>query len=362
MVLRETYRAAKKLQFRFFSSCSSGGHNVTALTNHSLLDYPLPSFVELLQYCSDHGVPLSVNDETHATYNMKQHIATRLSPKHLNATPKVILNSPLPSKLTAQYRSHSLESLPSQLPAKLSGHAAIIHDYLTNLISALYNDLSKRFYDPKSGGENITEGEHAKQAAKIAIQLGLPLDDVLAMLFHDISRCTVDSVAHSNQYHSLESHIVITPLGLRLPFAKFHTFAKFLLQSSQKYSNDLLSPFSQQSMGIQKSYLAQHLRELQQQQHLHEFLYTIMLMRLIDDQSKLPMSHLNLPDDEELLPRWLIEGMCVQQMQHHTTRLVEDPDSAEPNCCVFIEQITAAQDLLGRVPSTVDTHRVQLSS
>lgn len=170
-------------------------------------------------------------------------------------------------------------------------------EYIPMLFRVMKNEYSKRNYElALEDRENVSEGEHGKQAEKISRELGMPCSYVVQQRFHDISRCTHENVAYCNKHHHDESHRIILPLlprkyGFNPSYSRIHTFGKYLLtECCDPYREELMSPLSSQSLMVQKKQFSEilvFLRQLNPEDALRHCLEW-MLGRLIDDSSKVP--------------------------------------------------------------------------
>ncbi|KTC87277.1 hypothetical protein [Legionella drozanskii] len=175
-----------------------------------------------------------------------------------------------------------------------------INCYIDLLYDVLNNNLAQKPYEKTEDQENVTELQHALQAARISFILQMSLSDILALLFHDIARPSVNDAEHGHENHCKEGSTILDPLGLDIDYSGYHAFAKYLLYTFCPPYHGLISQTSVYTLGFQdKDWSAQiaGLNELDSLS-LAKSLFKIMLMRLIDDMSKVPESQLKNSYDE----------------------------------------------------------------
>lgn len=221
--------------------------------------------------------------------------------------------------------------------------------YLDLISDVLNNQLAHRLYEagvPEH--ENVTERQHAFQAAKIGMLLGFSDSEVLAMSLHDIARPTVHDETHGHQHHCQEGDDILKPLGLAIDYSYLHAFAKFLLNEFCAPYQALISPVSQTSLVVQKTKFKEQAQRLLKlpPEALAKTLLQIMLMRLIDDMSKVP-ADLGFIGDEHLIEAKLKILLAIQ-MERHLLRLTLSNENKEIVFNTFKHQLDQAIHLLAR--------------
>lgn len=230
----------------------------------------------------------------------------------------------------------------SALKPKISFYLDVIHDVLNN-------QLAQRMYEagvPEH--ENVSERQHALQAAKIASLLKLSNAEILALGFHDIARMTHDNESHGHANHGKEGDDITQPLGFSVDYSYLHTFAKQLLFEFCPPYKELISPVSAESLKIQtEKFVEQAMRlEVMPAEALMKCLCQIMLMRLIDDMSKVPDS-LALDTSKEALDKTL-QRLLPTQMEINLRKLALQADNETEMLEQFEQKLDVALALLTR--------------
>jgi len=223
-----------------------------------------------------------------------------------------------------------------------------INCYIDMLIDVLNNKLAKKPYENINDLENVTERQHALQAGKIALLIGLPLNDVIALLLHDIARPSINDPTHGHANHCFEGSTILKPFGLSTDYAGLHAFAKYLLFHCCPDYKDLISHTSRYTLAIQSKNMASQIESLNNldASALAPVLYKIMLMRLIDDMSKVPDCELQkIAGNQQIenLDDVMIKKMLSQQIMTHMENL-----SGEKQMNQFKEELEDALRLLLR--------------
>ncbi|KTC70237.1 hypothetical protein Lbir_1820 [Legionella birminghamensis] len=203
-----------------------------------------------------------------------------LNEQMLKATPVELLCSPLTS----------LEVLTAEcsLPSEFTELSPNIECYIEIINDVLQNRLAQKPYDNPSDQENVTEQEHALQAGKLGLLLFGCLEDVLGLLLHDIARPSINDPVHGHSKHCQEGSKILAPLGLKIDYAGHHAFAKYLLNLCCPSYKKLISDTSIFTLNIQEKGLAEEIKDLSSLDStaLARVFYQLMLMRIIDDSSK----------------------------------------------------------------------------
>jgi predicted HD phosphohydrolase len=282
----------------------------------------MPSYPIILAQLQEQGLFL---DKQPTDYTIQQFLETHLK-TNLDQSSFQLLMKPLPEQQSDKTRLALAVEYPKELP-----HAGLrpkIDCYIDVLCDVLSNQLAQKPYEQLSDRENVTEREHGLQAGKIAYLLGMDLDDVLALLFHDIARPSVNDPKYADVHHAREGGIILLPLGLSIDYSSSHAFAKYILHAFSPAYRELLSATSLRTLSLQAKDLSGQLGELNalNDSQLADAIYKIVLMRVIDDQSKAPTAELtqrlqgNKPDyftDEG------IKKMLHTQMAMHLARLTK---------------------------------------
>ncbi len=235
-----------------------------------------------------------------------------------------------------------------------------IDAYIAILLDVFNNQLALQPYEQLCDQENVTEREHGLQCAKICIELGMPLSDVLAMLLHDIARPSIPDPKYGHAFHSQEGSDILAPLdltlsfwGLPIDYSRFHTAAKYLLFTHCTPYQKLISDTSRISLiQYQMDQINTQLRGLEglKSADLAYILYKLMFMRNIDDSGKVPTHEIQKKLGGEK-PQYFddptIERMLKHQMNVHLQKL-----SLDKECSVrmkrFEDDIDKALTLLSR--------------
>jgi len=240
-------------------------------------------------------------------------------------------------------------------PEEFSSYALFsrVDCYIDVLCDVLCNQLAQKPYEKLSDRENVTEQEHGLQAGKIAYLLGMSLDDILALLFHDIARPSVDDPKYADVHHATEGGIILSPLGLSIDYSSSHAFAKYILHTFSPSYRELISSTSLRTLTVQAKDWSAQLDALNRLdgKKLAVATFKIALMRAIDDQSKGPTLELtkrlegNKPDyfsDE------LIHAMLHKQMAKHLTQLIKTSVNRDETITLFEAKLDTAISLLLR--------------
>jgi predicted HD phosphohydrolase len=324
---------------RFFATVP---HNLTALSNSSLQMYldRIPPIAQILERL----IPgYLCENEFIKDYTIYDFLRERqyLANPFLMATPASMMQTDLP--LTDDTRPTLLDCPDNMLPLRDK-----IQSYIHMIIDVLNNELADRMYEaglPEQ--ENVSERQHALQAGKIAILLRMLDGEVLEMILHDIARSTVDDAGHGHQHHCKEGDDIVAPLGLPTDYAWHHALAKHLLFEFCEPYQQLISQVSVLSLQVQKNKFAEQAKRLNMlsDEELGMKIYQLMLMRLIDDVSKVPDLLLtekpNYLDDERLQNR-LTKQMNLQ------LRLLNARDDFEVAIGVFEKKLNLAIEHMQR--------------
>lgn len=328
------------MQDRSASSTSHGlyasaSQSIAALQAFSLKAYikKITPFSVILANLQEKGLFTSISS---IDYTMEDYLKHYFKEQNafLSIPPVYLIAQPLP---LCEKEGQDAVLTEEWLPL-----SELITCYLSLLLDVLNNKLAQKPYEKVRDQENVTEQVHALQAAKIALLLGMNLSDVLALLFHDIARPSVDDPLHGHSNHCQEGSIILSPLGLDIDYSGYHAVAKFLLSQSCSRYEYLISDVSKYTLNIQKNSFvkeAQGLNHLSPQ-GLATYLFQIMFMRLIDDMSKVPELELRkiLKDKEtEYLSNETISAMLEKQMALHLQREMEK----SKNKTEIIEEIKA---------------------
>ena len=260
----------------------------------------MPSFDVILSSLQAKGLFLDkkANGETINTFLQKY---PNLVGANLQCSPVELLAQPLLAAKTPIDIASDEETYPepfNDLKEEIDCYIAMLVDVLNNL-------LAQQPYDLERDKENVTEKEHALQAGKMALLLGMPIEDVLALLFHDIARPSIKDPKYGHEHHAKEGSEILSPLRLLskdvqqpLPtdYAGQHAFAKYLLYTLCPPYQQLISETSKYTLGIQSADFAAQLGALPSldSAELACEIYKIMFMRLIDDMSKVPTSEIRM--------------------------------------------------------------------
>ncbi len=266
--------------------------------------------------------------------------AMSLPPTQLLATPFALA-----------HREHAMDALIEleALPPVYQVLNEEITAYIALIIDVLNNDLAQKPYEQINDRENVTEKEHALQAGKLAYMFGLRLDDILAMLFHDIARPSIDDSSHGHINHANEGSSILAPLGLGLGFCASHGFAKYLLMQFCPPYKKLISKASKHSLGLQTKHLDEETTTLKEMDPLSlaHNCYKLVFFRILDDMSKASKSILEIylaGAEIEYFSNDLIKKMLIKQFCTRLKKLPNTPSAIQEikNC------LSTAISLLGR--------------
>lgn len=211
------------------------------------------------------------------------------------------------------------------IPTEFASLSTEIECYIDLIMDVLSNQLSQKPYENRCDKENVTEKEHALQACKISLLLGMPMTDVLALLLHDIARPSINDPTYGHIKHSQEGSIILAPLGLPTDYAGYHTLAKYLLSLFCPPYKKLISGTSRYSLEFQKEQASAQLAHFKYDApEIRSFFFKIMFMRLIDDMSKVPSMDLKslVGEDKVYLDDANIGEMIKQQMKFYLNHLL----------------------------------------
>lgn len=313
--------------------------NLFALKKATLMHYcqHIAPFEKIIKTLQENGLFDSVST---VDYSINDFFTEFMQPptNHLRMLLPELLAKPLP-----EFSSTTMP-IPADFPEALQKK---IEYYIALIVDVLSNQLAQKPYEQRCDQENVTERQHALQAGKICLLIGLPLDETIAMLLHDIARPSIDNAAHGHIHHCTEGSTILKPLGLSIDYAGLHAFAKYLLFNFCPDYKTLISTTSHYSLKIQSANLAQQIESLKglSSNELAKILYKIMFMRLIDDMSKVPEQLLqNLCDGEvKYFDNATIKTMLHKQIYSEIARLSADP--------IFETNLDQAMELLLRAKS-----------
>ncbi len=300
----------------------------------------MPSFAVMLNELNKESIFLGKECISYTMEDfLKAYFKDSRSP--LEEAPITLLTKPL--KLV----DIASELSPTLCPKPFLKLVPTINLYIEMICDVLNNELAQKPYEKLADREYVTEKVHALQAGKISHHLTMAEDDVLALLFHDIARPSINDPEHGHSKHAQEGSIILAPLGLNTDYAGHHTFAKFLLFSFCPDYKALISTTSKHTLKIQCKDLSSQLSELNSltSPELAFELYKIMFMRLIDDMSKIPFSSaLSEKEAPEYFNNEHIKSMLHQQIYLYLYTIVDDSASL----FAFEKKLTSALSLLQR--------------
>lgn len=300
-------------------------------------------------------IPYSMCDFLKAYFSDASPYA-RLSPMHL-------LAKPLPHSDFFQPLAET-----DTVPALFTSLSKPIHSYMAVLGEILNNQLAQRPYENLRDQENVTEQEHALQAGKIALLLGMQSSDVLALLFHDVARIpTADNALHGHSNHCEEGSTILSPLGLTVDYSGQHAFAKYLLYAFCPEYKALISPVSTFSLSIQEKKLQQSCLALQNMdaKQLANFMFQIMFMRLIDDMSKVPELELRKllgGEKTDYFTSDMIQTLVKNQLFSTLKNLAENSNNAEETVRDMEAKLEAALSLMLKAPDLYDKYKDRIGT
>ncbi len=312
---------------RFFSHSA---HNLTHLTADTLNSFtsqvaPFPNILKKLQEMT------YFQDKTPVDYNFSNFLGSKIYESHyLGCSATQLLGKSLPHSDIAIPDEAVVNRVLTQVPPSFQPLVPKMEFYIHALCDVYQNELAKRNYEAGvPDQENVSEREHALQAGKISCVLGLSEDVMLALHFHDVARPTQADSEYGHVNHHDEGNRILSPLKLTVDYAWYHAFAKFLLKEFCPPYQRLMSPVSQYSLTKQAaSFQAQvdKLSTLKSSNQLASTLYKIMLMRLIDDMSKVPRAELEKDGKKieyvedhvikQILARRVLQYCSVQMRQN----------------------------------------------
>ena len=305
----------------------------------------MPFFPDMLSELNKEGLFLG---KEYCSYKMEDFLKTYFkdSKSALEETPLSLLTKPLKQPPIASELSFALCPKPflKLLPP--------ISLYIEMICDVLNNELAQKPYEKLADREYVTEKVHALQAGKISYHLNMTAEDVLALLFHDIARPSINDPEHGHSKHAQEGSTILAPLGLSTDYAGHHTFAKFLLFKFCPQYKHLISATSQHTLKIQSKDLGSQLGELNEftSPKLAFELYKIMFMRLmVDDMSKIPFSsELSVEEAPEYFNNERIKTMLNQQITTHLLSMLNHSTSLPETIFAFERKLTSAISLLQR--------------
>lgn len=254
---------------------SKSFHNLSAFKRP--LNYFLDFFPKPTQLLKRRGIPETSSNLT--IHNVLHEM--KVDQSKLKLSPQILVNEVIP------HRPFPLHTL--NIPSHLSLLQKQTDDYIYHLLAVMKNELSTKNYEEHlPDEENVSERDHANQAAKIGLMLGLSSELQLVLYTHDQSRltCLPD---YGHEHHTEETHKLIKPLGI-FNYTEYHAFAKFLLHELCSPYQMLISQVSKTSLSRQQNHFAAKWENLNKMpaDDFVRFCYQIMLLRLIDDSSKVP--------------------------------------------------------------------------
>jgi predicted HD phosphohydrolase len=282
--------------------------------------------------------------------------------KEMNVNSNLQLTAPHLLNMPIKHHHENLKDLNLIFPDKLNKISHKLTDYSTMLLNVMGNKFSQRDYElDLSEKENISERRHADQATKIGLQLGLSDDLLLALFFHDVGRVTHSSVSYGHKHHAYEGSLILKPLSL-FNYTGYHAFAKFLLNKFCASYEELISPLSKKSLAIQevdfsqiKIMLAKVEPEL-----LLRFCYKIMILRLIDDLSKIPDELLNsMTPDERYLTHDEIKSLIIKKLTTECQCLV---NTKSEDYQLYENDLDVALSLLHRADQYLQSENIATKS
>ncbi|KTD39171.1 hypothetical protein Lnau_0240 [Legionella nautarum] len=349
----------------FFTPISQNLLVLEKVTLQSFID-EIPGFIEMLVKLQEKGF---FKDKELKEYTMLEFIAELFgkNPPAMDiaaaqflvqklADAKISLTSLTEIEESDEKERHETTETELLTPKQLGLFAPLtteINCYIHLLYDVLDNDLAQKPYEKTKDQENVTEKQHALQAAKISFMLQMSLADILALLFHDIARPSVNDADHGHENHCKEGSTILAPLGLDIDYSGYHAFAKYLLFTYCPPYLGLISQTSVHTLGFQgKDWSAQiaGLNELDSAD-LAKALFKIMLMRLIDDMSKVPESQLKNPYDEsppEYFDEAQIKKMLRKQILTQLNKLTMQSSNSETTIQEIKAKLAAATLLLLR--------------
>ena len=171
-------------------------------------------------------------------------------------------------------------------------------------ISAVFNVCGKQ---RGAIGEAVSQAEHARQAAFLALQFNEPPTLVIATLFHDVGHLIPfglnmmgpDGKDLGNLFHEYDGaellHSFGYPLAVTEP-VRMHVLAKRYVISQEKENIDKLSAASRASFEQQGGVMSQELMDHFEQ---HQYFNEAMKLRNYEDQAKNVDITYKLPDIHE---------------------------------------------------------------
>lgn len=311
----------------------------------------IPAYSTILAKLQEQGLFL---DKKSSDYTIQQFVEKHFhqSKSALSCSSFQLLTKPLPD---ADALAKTMLAADDGYLVELASYAlfGLVDCYIDVLCDVLENQLAQKPYEQLSDRENVTEQEHGLQAGKIAYLLGMSLDDILALLFHDIARPSVDDPKHADKHHAIEGGIILSPLGLSIDYSSSHAFAKFILHTFSPAYRELISSTSLRTLALQAKDLPAQLGDLHSLdgEQLADAIYKIVLMRVIDDNSKAPTLELTKRlegREPDYFNDELIKAMLHKQMVAHFHQIMSQPESKDTMIKLFEEQLGAAISLLLR--------------
>lgn len=310
----------------------------------------IPPYPTILAQLQAHGLFV---DKQPIDYTMHQFLDTELkqSEANLACSSFQLLIKPLPHDTLVR----AILAGDKGYPEEFATYALFsrVDCYIEVLCDVLSNQLAQKPYEQLSDRENVTEREHGLQAGKIAYLLGMSLDDILALLFHDIARPSVDDPKYADVHHASEGGIILSPLGLSLDYSSCHAFAKYILHTFSPAYRELISATSLRTLALQAENLPGQLGELASldSASLSSAIYKIVVMRVIDDQSKAPTLELSKRlegEKPDYFSDEFIKSMLHKQMAEHLTKLMKTSIDREKTIHLFEEKLDNSITLLLR--------------
>lgn len=324
--------------------------NLNALQTTSIAHYlhNLPGFSSILAQLKSEGLFLHLDSVEYSVENFLEHHAN-LSRVNLDRPAVELISEPIYLTLNSSDLLTDIELIPHDF-LELSDK---IECYISLIVDVIHNQLAQKPYEKLSDREDVTEQEHALQAGKIAYLLKMPLGEILALLLHDVARPSINNPEHGHANHSQEGSTILSPLELPIDFSGAHTFAKYLLYKFSPLYKNLISAASKHTLSIQTQFLASEAEKLKDltPRELAVTIYQLMLMRLIDDMSKVSSLALNQQLDDErpdYFDPLLIKQLLKQQMNLHLRETVDKSSDLPKAISKINEQLDDALLLLLR--------------
>lgn len=337
-----SFYTTSHVKFKSFSP------SIAALQKYSLKDYisEISPFKTILAGLHKRGLFTHISA---IDYTMNDFLKSYFEVQDLNersfflSTPVDLIAQPLPLPQE--------EGQDTVYTKELSSLFELINCYLAMLLDVLNNQLAQKPYEKISDKEDVTEQEHALQAGKMALLLGMSLSDVLALLFHDIARPSVDDPLHGHSNHCQEGSTILSPLGLSVDYSGYHALAKYLLSEFCPNYEFLISDVSKYTLRIQKGGLNKEAQGLNQldAESLASYLFQIMFMRLIDDMSKVP--ELVLKEKAQYFNNETILLMLKEQMITHLKEEMKNSKDTSETIAGCKAKLEAAISLMSRAKS-----------